>query len=68
MIFDDQIEHLARLARENARWHRLRFLATRDRYHLGQWKAYLRTALRFARLERAPEPSLRELGERMVGP
>ncbi len=45
------LSHLVRPARENARWHRDRHKATRDRYHLGQWKAYSRVALRLSRLE-----------------
>jgi len=42
----EQIDHCAKIAADNARWHREKFRETQDRYHLGQWKAYSRVAKR----------------------
>jgi hypothetical protein len=38
--------HVIEIATYNAAWHREKFHQTRDRYHLGQWKAYFRVAKR----------------------
>jgi hypothetical protein len=40
---DEYIAHIAAIAKDNANFHRKKFLfAGGDRYHLGQWKAYYR--------------------------
>lgn len=36
------VDHVAGIARDNAKFHRDKFKEIGDRYHLGQWKAYYR--------------------------
>lgn len=49
---DFQLKHIISLAENNARFHREKFKETKDRYWLGQWKAYSRTANRLKTLEK----------------
>ena len=48
------LKHLVELAKKNAKFHRLKYHETKDRYYLGQWKAYSRIAFRLSRLEMEP--------------
>lgn len=43
--------HIVEIAAYNAAWHRDKYKETKDRYHLGQWKAYSRTAKRLRQNE-----------------
>lgn len=45
------LDHLIELSIYNAAWHRAKYRETKDRYHLGQWKAYSRTAKRLKQNE-----------------
>lgn len=47
----DYIEHNIKLSKENAMWHRVKYLETKDRYHLGQWKAYSRVSKCLRKIE-----------------
>lgn len=47
----DIIEHLIKLATDNAQWHEVEYKKTHDRNHLGQWVAYRRMAKKLKNLE-----------------
>jgi hypothetical protein len=47
------LSHIIELSTYNAAWHRSKYKETGDRYHLGQWKAYSRTAKRLKSNEQA---------------
>lgn len=46
-----QIAHIVSIGRDNAQWHLSKYFETKDKYYLGQWKAYSRMAKRSSSLE-----------------
>ena len=40
------MDNWIKILRDNAEWHRQEYLKTKDRYNLGQWKAYSRMVRR----------------------